>query len=185
MPDVLNTHFLNPAHAARNYKPHKSHIYDSKDSSSNVKRSHTTQDLCSFQGNTTPDNGKAEPIFEEEEELEWDDYLPDTNSGNSPLCDDISSQVSSVATNGSSQYSFQYSSQCSSQYGSSQSSNERCKIRNWGDQALTEISQMIQDDERDSVREVRESVREGAKVFDWPCHAIVDKLNVGLTIAEE
>ena len=142
----------------------------------NVKRSHTTQDLCSFQGNT-PDNGDTEPIYEEEEELEWDDYLPDTNSGNSPLCDDISSQVSSIATTNSSQYS--------SQYGSSQSSNDRCKIRNWGDQALTEISQMIQNDERDSVREVRESVREGAKVFDWPCHAIVDKLNVGLTIAEE
>ena len=43
------------------------------------------------------------------------------------------------------------------------------------------LHEMIQNDEQQH----RECVREGAKVFDWPSHAIVDRLNVGLTIAEE
>lgn len=170
--DILKTHFLNPAHAARNYKPHKNHVYDSI----NVKRSHTTQDLCSFQRNM--DNKSCnEPIFEEEEEgeLEWDDYLPDTNVA---LCDDISSQASFGQASSIGQAS-QFSQ--SSVYSSASENSSKCKIRNWGDQALNEISQMIQNDEQQH----RECVREGAKVFDWPSHAIVDKLNVGLTIAEE
>ena len=118
-----------------------------------------------------------EPIFEEEEEgeLEWDDYLPDTNVG---LCDDISSQASFGQASSIGQAS-QFSQ--SSVYSSASENSSKCKIRNWGDQALNEISQMIQNDEQQH----RECVREGAKVFDWPSHAIVDKLNVGLTIAEE
>ncbi len=160
-------------------------FYDS--SINNVKRSFTTQDFCSFQKNKNTNNL---PIFEENETdgLEWDDYLPVasgnaavSSSSRTTLFDDQISN-SSQFTN-SSQYTTNSSQNNYSQFSNSSmdSSDKICKIRNWGDQALNEISQMIQNDEQQH----RECVREGAKVFDWPSHAIVDRLNVGLTIAEE